>query len=154
VLPDSKLTPGDTFQGVTAADVCTPGWASDHRHVTEELRAQVYARYGYNYDNCQGRQQGAPSQACEVDHLIPLELGGSNDLRNLWPEPYSCADRQLCTAYDPRPGAGEKDQLENELHRLVCSGNLTLADAQKCIASNWVECWEKYLAPAYWTVSK
>jgi hypothetical protein len=25
VLPDPKLTPGDTFPAVTAADVCTPG---------------------------------------------------------------------------------------------------------------------------------
>jgi hypothetical protein len=106
------------------------------------MREQVYREYGYNYDYCQGPDRGVAYQSCEVDHLIPLELGGSNALSNLWPEPFGCADRQRCSVYDPRPGAGEKDQLENELHRLVCSGSLKLADAQRCVASNWVQCWE------------
>jgi hypothetical protein len=137
--PNAKLTPGDTFPGVTADDICTPGWTTDHRHVTEEMRAQVYAEY----DRTEG------PNCCEVDHLVPLELGGSNDMKNLWPQPYSCAYRQSCPVYDPRPGAGEKDQLENELHRLVCHGKMTLADAQRCIASDWVACWDKYMLPIY-----
>jgi hypothetical protein len=124
VLPNPKLTPGDTFPGVTAADVCTPGWASEHRHVTEEMRDRVYAEYG--------RTRGP--DCCEVDHLIPLELGGSNDFKNLWPQPD-----------EPRPGWGDKDQLENELHAEVCAGKMALADAQHCIASNWVQCWERYV---------
>jgi hypothetical protein len=32
----------------------------------------------------------------------PLELGGTNDMKDLWPEPY-----------EPLPGSTEKDQLEN-----------------------------------------
>lgn len=128
VLPDPKLTPGDTFPGATASDVCTPGWASEHRHMTEEMRDRVYAQYG--------RTRGP--ECCEVDHLIPLELGGSNDLKNLWPQPY-----------EPRPGSAEKDQLENELHGLVCSGKMSLAEAQRCIASNWVRCWVAHELPSY-----
>jgi hypothetical protein len=127
-LPDARLTPGDTFAGVTADDVCTPGWSHEHRHVTEEMRDKVYAEYG--------RMRGPG--CCEVDHLIPLELGGSNDIKNLWPQPD-----------DPRPGDAEKDQLENDLHAHVCKGGISLADAQKCISSNWVECWEKYVVPEY-----
>jgi hypothetical protein len=142
VLPDAKLTHGDTFPGATADDVCTPGWAGEHRHITEETRAEVYREYGFNFDHCQGPERGVFDEPCEVDHLIPLELGGSNDLKNLWPQPYSCANRQACTMYDPRPGAAEKDQLENELHRLVCTGKLSLIEAQHCIASNWIQCWE------------
>jgi hypothetical protein len=128
ILPDPKLTPGDTLPGVTADDVCTPGWSREHRHVAEGLRDRVYAEYG--------RTRGPG--CCEVDHLIPLELGGSNDMKNLWPQPD-----------DPRPGDGEKDQLENDLHARVCKDNMPLADAQKCIASNWVECWKKYIVPEY-----
>ena len=63
----------------------------------------------------------------EVDHLVSLELGGSNDQKNLWPEPY-----------DPRPGAHEKDLAENHLHRAVCSGEMTLSEAQRAIASDWI----------------
>ena len=127
-LPDPTLTPGDTLPGATADDVCTPGWATEHRSVTESMRYQVYAEYK--------RTQGPT--CCEVDHLIPLELGGSNEIKDLWPQPY-----------DPRPGAYEKDSLENELHKRVCKGEMPLADAQKCIESNWVECWKKYVVPEY-----
>jgi len=135
VLPDPKLTPGDVFADATKDDVCTPGWASEHRHVTESDRDRVYTEYG--------RTRGPG--CCEVDHLVPLELGGSNDIKNLWPQPD-----------EPRPGAGEKDQLENALHEMVCKGELPLADAQKCIESNWVKCWEKYVVPEYgpeWAVA-
>jgi hypothetical protein len=59
VLPDPKITPSDTFPGVTAGDVCTPGWATEHRHVTEGMRDKVYAEYG--------RTEGPG--CCEVDHL-------------------------------------------------------------------------------------
>jgi hypothetical protein len=92
------------------------------------MRDKVYAEYG--------RTRGPG--CCEVDHLIPLELGGSNDMKNLWPQPD-----------DPRPGDAEKDSLENDLHARVCKGEMSLADAQKCIVSNWVECWEKYVVPEY-----
>src|SRR6516164_2348756 len=77
-FPDSKLTPGEIFPGVTAAQVCVSGWAEAHRNVTEEVRHQVFAEYGLSY---------GVHGSYEVDHLIPLELGGSNDIRNLWPEP-------------------------------------------------------------------
>ena len=49
----------------------------------------------------------------------------------------------------PKPGAGEKDELENTLHELVCKGTITLADAQKCIVSDWVKCWVTYVVPRY-----
>jgi len=134
--PDPKLTPGDVFTEATKEDVCTPGWAREHRHVTDADRARVYAEYLDSQRTC-ACIDGSPS-CCEVDHLIPLELGGSNDLRNLWPQPDL-----------PKPGDAEKDQLENTLHRLVCKGTLSLADAQKCIATDWPKCWVTYVVPEY-----
>jgi hypothetical protein len=92
------------------------------------MRNQLYAEYS--------RTRGP--DCCEVDHLMPLELGGSNDTRNLWPQPDA-----------PRPGWGEKHQLEDELHAEVCAGKMPLADAQRCIASNWVQCWEQHVVPGY-----
>jgi hypothetical protein len=66
----------------------------------------------------------------EEDHLIPLELGGNpKDPRNLWPEPY---DTSI-----PNGGARYKDKVENYLHNQVCSGNLTLDQAQKEIVNDW-----------------
>jgi hypothetical protein len=71
-----------------------------------------------------------------------LELGGSNHLKNLWPPPD-----------EPPPGWGDKDQLENELHAEVCSEKLTLADAQHCISSRWVHCWQQHVVPEYGTAA-
>ena len=103
-------------------------WTTEHRHVTESMRDQVYAEYG--------RTRGP--DCCEVDHRIPLELGGSNDMKN------------LCRSPMLRGLVGlNKDQLENELHAEVCTGKMPLADVQHCIASNWVECWEKHVVPGY-----
>ncbi len=135
VLPNPKLTPGDVLPAASADDVCTPGWATEHRHVTESMRDQVYAEYGKN-----PQEVGYCGAAgCEVDHLIALELGGSNDIKNLWPQPTG----------PPLPGAFDKDGLENELHHLVCKGKISLTDAQKCIASNWVKCWGEYVVPLF-----
>ena len=59
----------------------------------------------------------------ELDHLVSLELGGANDVANLWPEVGSV----------PNP----KDSVENDQHKAVCSGKVTLAAAQQAIASDW-----------------
>ncbi|HEX4755779.1 MAG TPA: HNH endonuclease [Candidatus Dormibacteraeota bacterium] len=125
-MPDVQRTPGESFLGVTAGQVCTTGWASAHRHVTAAQYHEVYASYDIRYPE--------PSGTYELDHLIPLELGGDNANANLWPEPAS-----------PTPGYHQKDELENALHNLVCSGRLALGTAQHGIAVNWYLAYEKYV---------
>jgi hypothetical protein len=126
-LPDHQITPGAVFPGATASQVCTPGWAEAHRNVPDEIRYQVFAEYGLSY---------GVHDSYEVDHLIPLELGGSNSIRNLWPEPQGGSS----------PGYPSKDRLENRLHELVCSGSLSLAAAQHAIAANWWAAYQTYLS--------
>jgi hypothetical protein len=70
----------------------------------------------------------------EVDYLITPALGGADDIRNLWPQPYA----------EGEWNAHVKDALENHLHDLVCTGNLTLETAQRDIARNWVDAYRKY----------
>jgi hypothetical protein len=115
LYPDPTLTPGASFDGVTADQICLPGYARSVRDVTTAERAQVYTQYGAT--DVRG--------ADEVDHFIPLELGGSNAIANLWPEPFGA------------PGAHEKDRVENYLHDQVCSGALALGDAQQMIVGDW-----------------
>ena len=67
-----------------------------------------------------------------ADHLISLELGGSNGIANLWPEPAS-----------PRPGFHEKDKVEDYLHQQVCNGSMSLSEAQDLIAHNWMKVYRK-----------
>ncbi len=117
-FPDSNCTPGASFTGVTATEVCTPGYAKSVRNVPTSVKNQVYANYGIASHSL-GQY--------EVDHFIPLELGGSNDIANLWPE-----------AASPQPGFHEKDKVENYLHDQVCSGAMDLTTAENEIATNWV----------------
>ncbi len=63
----------------------------------------------------------------EVDHLVALELGGSNDITNLWPEPYHGS-----------MNAHEKDKAENAAHKAVCAGRITLREAQEQMSKDWV----------------
>jgi hypothetical protein len=78
-LPDSRLTPGATL-AVTKDDVCTPGYSRKVRAVPVSVKREVFHAYGIDHPE---------PRAYEVDHLISLELGGSNSVRNLWPEPYN-----------------------------------------------------------------
>lgn len=118
-LPDSQCTPGDIVTNVTVDQICQPGYASSVRNVTTSEKDQVYAEYGIFSHN--------PGEY-EVDHLVSLELGGSNDISNLWPE-----------AASPKPGFHEKDKVENYLHDQVCTGKISLQEAQTQIATDWFQ---------------
>jgi hypothetical protein len=96
----------------------------ERRRVSPEAHRQAFAEYGLSYPQ--------PRGSFEVDHLIPLELGGDNTIANLWPE-----------AAEPVPGFHEKDRVENYLHRQVCSGAMGLADAQRDIARDWLKVWKR-----------
>ena len=118
-LPDPGCTPGAIFPEVTAEQTCVPGYTKTVRNVSVSLKKQVYREYGVTYPQLTGTY--------EADHFIPLTLGGSNDIANLFPE-----------SAEPKPGFKEKDLVENYLHQQVCAGKVTLAAAQRAIATNWV----------------
>jgi hypothetical protein len=84
-LPDSSLTPGEA-RVVTKPEVCRRGSSKDARHVTQGMKSQVFQRYGIPGGNHTGLCGGP--HGCEVDHLISLELGGANSIKNLWPQPF------------------------------------------------------------------
>lgn len=117
-LPDAACTPGALFANATQDQICQSGYSSSVRNVPISEKDQVYAEYGIT-----SRSSGE----YEVDHLVSLELGGSNDIANLWPE-----------LANPTPGFHQKDGVENYLHAQMCSGALSLADAQSEIATNWL----------------
>jgi hypothetical protein len=93
------------------------------RNVPQNVKDAVYAEYGI--------PSHEPGQY-EVDHLIPLEVGGANDIANLWPE-----------AAEPTPGYHQKDEVENYLHDQICSGKLPLQQAQNEVAADWLAVFNK-----------
>jgi hypothetical protein len=119
-MPDRKLTPGATSD-LTATQLCDPKFHTGAvRAVKHSVHVAVFKEYGIDCAKV------ACGKSYEVDHLISLELGGSNDIKNLWPEPY-----------EPAPGAHQKDVVENWLHRQVCAGAISLEDAQHQISTDW-----------------
>ena len=123
ILPDATKTPGDTLE-VTKADICVRGYSKNVRNVPTSVKNQVYASYGITH-----RSPGE----YEVDHLISLELGGSNSVRNLWPQSYKTSPWN----------AHVKDALENRLHADVCSGKIDLKVAQADIARDWIASYKR-----------
>lgn len=133
IRPEPKLTPGAVLE-VTREDLCVAGYTKLVRNVPEAVKRQVYAMYGIT-----SREPGE----YEVDHLISLELGGSNSIKNLWPE-----------SYRTQPwNAHVKDKVENKLHRMVCSGEIDLKTAQQEIASDWIAAYQKYVGAEPTTVN-
>ncbi len=123
-LPDATCTPGATNPDVTQATIgqtiCVRGWTATVRppvSVTDPIKVERMAAYGV----------GTDKTVYELDHLIPLELGGApNNTLNFWPEPWNGLE-----------GAHTKDKVENAARAAVCSGGMTLVDAQTEMARDW-----------------
>jgi hypothetical protein len=132
-LSDKAGTNVQVDDPITVDLICTPGYSKCIRNVPQAEKQAVYQSYGLagNHTGYCDTKQG-----CEVDHLISLELGGSNEQTNLWPEPYQGTDWN----------AHVKDQLENFLHAHVCSGDISLDQAQQEIAKDWIASYKKRLA--------
>ena len=121
-LPDLRCTPGSVDPRVTPDNIhqtiCKPGYTATVRPpvgYTNPLKRDLLAAYG---------RAGDDPRAYELDHLIPLALGGApTDVANLWPEPDAT----------PNP----KDTVEHRLQREVCDGRLSLMDAQRGIVTDW-----------------
>jgi hypothetical protein len=126
IRPDPRLTPG-MASTASAADVCRPGFAQRMRAVPESIKRQVYSEY----DVLPNR-----GERFEIDHLVPLELGGANDKRNLWPQPFAGTWT-----------AGQKDRLENALHWDVCRGREPLEQAQDEIRQDWIGAYQRHFGP-------
>jgi hypothetical protein len=122
LIPDSRLTPGAVI-ALKETEVCSVA-PPKVRFISAALGEKVFQEYGISRPR---------PRAYEVDYLIDPELGGSNDLQNLWPEPYSATWN-----------ARVKDALEDRLHELVCSGGISLSVAQREIATNWIAAYKKY----------
>jgi hypothetical protein len=124
LLPDKLLTPGATHP-VNLAEVCSQQQEDLDPAVSISVRKVVFQEYGMNV---------AKEDGYQVDYLINPQLGGTNDVRNLWPEPYGS------TVWN----AHAKDALEDRLHHMVCEKQIDLASAQREIAADWIAAYKKY----------
>ena len=128
IIPDPQKTPGSVMS-TDVSTVCHPGYSKTVRHTSGRLKHDVYVSYGIN----------PHGGHYEIDHLIPLSIGGADVQENLWPE-----------SYDTAPwNAHVKDRLELKLLHLVCHGSVQITEAQRTIAVNWIAAYEKYCPTEY-----
>lgn len=132
-LPDARCTPGEVNPSLVAdvsgkphlengveANLCASDFRTGPwRKVSQSEKKKVCLAYGIT--------SGCPGPGFEIDHLISLEIGGSDGILNLWPQPIQDAKVKDHQAEDPLP-------------KMVCSGKITLKQAQECISKDWTKC--------------
>lgn len=123
-LPDNRLTPGATI-AISRAQVCAAQSPAEDSRPTPALASAVFRNY---------RISNPRPGDFEVDFLIDPMLGGAEDIRNLWPQPYKSG------VWNARI----KDALEDLLRAKVCNGEIDLATAQAEIAQDWVAAYKKH----------
>lgn len=132
LVPDPKCTPGAINPSLTITVLKNPKFRTGcvrNDTTTEDAKAQTYEWYSITHPaNNQGE-----TQTCELDHLIPLYLGGADTLDNIWPQ---CGPDGV--ALDDRYFK-EKDRVEYYLGQQVRDGKMTLSLAQRGIAHNWTQ---------------
>lgn len=128
-LPNLQLTPGVARTELTVQQICKTKWGKDTRAVTAAMKRQVFQEYGLTGNS----DPFCRPKGCEVDHLLSRELGGADDVKNLWPQAYSGAWN-----------AHMKDRVENRLNKEVCAGRMTLDAARTGIIHDWTALYRQF----------
>src|SRR4051812_46604355 len=121
-LPNSFSTPGATAK-VSMKDVCAAGYEATVKPVASWQRNAALEKYGIRPESFSG----------ELDHLVPVSLGGSNEPDNLWP---------MHAQGDMTPEA--KARLAAKLKTMVCDGKMSLKDAQNAFKKDWTKAYKQY----------
>ncbi len=130
LLPDPRCTPGGIDPSVTAQTLRDRAFSTRCDRDCASSHNQKIATYGW-YGIRKPQPNSGPEQVCELDHLVPLELGGADGLGNIWPE---CGPDE---APLDRRQFKRKDAVENYLADEVRAGRMPLAEAQRGIAEDW-----------------
>lgn len=121
-LPNSFATPGATTRA-GAKEICAAGYEASVKPVSSWQKNSALEKYGIRPESFTG----------ELDHLVPVSLGGSNEPENLWP---------IHAAGDMTPAA--KARLAEKLKTMVCDGKMSLKDAQNAFKKDWTKAYKQY----------
>jgi hypothetical protein len=126
IVPDPTITPG-AVRTTDVALICSTG-TRELRTWSRERDDRILADYGL---------PPGPHPQYEIDHLVPLGIGGADDDANLWPEPRR--------SIEPTWNAEAKDRLEWRLRDLVCGGQLDVREAQRAISDDWTDAYRRFV---------
>jgi len=131
-IPDPRCTPGGINPSVSGNVLRDPRWRTGsvrNCESSEGLKHIAYRWYNVQKPHINSNQ----NQVCELDHLVPLELGGADGLGNIWPQ---CGPDAVTLN---ERYFKQKDRVENYLAQKVKSGRMELGAAQRGIASDWTQ---------------
>jgi hypothetical protein len=131
-VPDAKCTPGGVNPSVTVDVLRDPLWRTKTVRNCASSEAEKHVAYRW-YDIEKPRVNSNENQVCELDHLVPLELGGADGLGNIWPQ---CGPDAVTLN---QRYFKQKDHVENYLAEEVKAGRMPLSEAQRGIAKDWTQ---------------
>jgi len=147
VLPNDSVTPGAVDPNVRGTEICVENWTHGSptpvqggslsyskaaRHKPKEVKDQAFTNYGIDDPRDNGH-------SFEVDHRVPLSLGGLDAIENLWPESRTAGGFN----------AWVKDRLDLRVWRLVChpkpgDPHVTLKQAQDAFLGDWTVAYKQF----------
>ena len=124
--PDPVLTPGEV-RTTDVNEICG--------HTTVEFRSvsvttKIAARRAYGLANRDGWCASGHGCDTEIDHRVPLTVGGGNtpgSIANLWPQRGEGPNNYH-----------DKDRCEAAAGRAICTGKISVTDAQAIFLGDWV----------------
>jgi hypothetical protein len=122
-LPNNNYTPGKT-ERVDVKQLCAANVDASAKPVSDWQKNTTLERYGVRPENFNG----------ELEHLVPVSLGGTNDPDNLYP--FHAQGEYTLEA---------KQRLATKLHDLVCDGKISLKQAQDVFKKDWTRGYKQYL---------
>ena len=128
----------DVAQDTIAQTICVPGYTKSVRPAADyasDVKRILMERAGMN---------SGTAQYYELDYVIPLALGGHP------------TDRQnfALQILEGKNGAKRKDRIEAKLQCLVCSGQVTIADAQREILTDWQGAYQRHAQAKCWMTKR
>lgn len=112
--PDYACTPGGVFADVLRGDLCKRGYASSVKAISAKTKDAVFSAYTIaEFDRKQ----------YTLDRFAPINLGGTNDVQNIWPQ--------------PTKDVSSKNKVESFLFEEMCSGRITVSESQELASTNW-----------------
>jgi hypothetical protein len=152
ILPVHQTTPGVIDPTVHAPDICQKVWATGDltkgqpphkggnltysqaaRNTSTALKNRIFDDYAIVNPRDGGKTY-------EIDHLVPLALGGRDVEQNLWPQ-----SRVRGTDLN----AWDKDRLESRLYHLMCHADpadpkVDLAQIQAALRTDWTKAYQAW----------
>jgi hypothetical protein len=131
-MPDPNCTPGAINPTITVAVLKDPNFRTCCIRDKVESELDKHIAYKWYGIAAPSRDEGQ-DQVCELDHLVPLELGGGDSMDNIWPQ---CGPDAVTLN---QRYFKQKDQVEFYLADHVKAGSMDLAKAQQAIAADYTQ---------------